>query len=68
MGALPAGVGATLVQGVDVGLLGSLPVVAALLLGGTPPGALVAVQWMWAGALAAAALAAVARRGPGSPG
>jgi hypothetical protein len=67
MGVLPAGVGATLVQGVDVGLLGTLPVIAALLLGGFPSAVLVAVQWAWAGALATAALTAVARRGAGSP-
>jgi hypothetical protein len=63
MGALPAGIGATLLQGVDVGVVGSLPVVAALLLGGTPSATLVSVQWIWAGALAAAALTALARRG-----
>jgi hypothetical protein len=68
MGVLPAGLGATLVQGVDVGLLGSLPIIAAVLLGGAPSVVLVTVQWAWAGALAAAALTAVARRGPGSSG
>jgi hypothetical protein len=68
MGALPAGVGATLVQGPDVGLLGSLPVLAALLLDGPPSAALVGVQWVWAGGLAGAALLAVARRAPGSSG
>jgi hypothetical protein len=67
MGVLPAGIGATLVQGLDVGLIGSLPVIAALLLGGPPSAVLIAVQWGWAGALAAAALTAVAKRGPGSP-
>jgi hypothetical protein len=68
MGALPAGVGATLLNGVDVAVLGTLPVIAALLLGGPPSAVLVVVQWAWAGALAAAALTAVARRAPGSPG
>jgi hypothetical protein len=48
MGVLPAGIGATSVQGLDVGLLGSLPVVVALLLDGPPPAAVVAVQWVWA--------------------
>jgi hypothetical protein len=65
MGALPAGIGATLVQGVDVGLVGSLPVIAAILLGGSPSPVLVGVQWAWAGTLAAAALSAIARRRPG---
>jgi hypothetical protein len=65
MGALPAGIGATLVQGVDVGLVGSLPMIAAILLGGSPSPVLVGVQWAWAGTLAAAALSAVARRRPG---
>jgi hypothetical protein len=46
MGVLPAGIGATSVQGLDVGLLGSLPVVVALLLDGPPLAAVVAVQWM----------------------
>jgi hypothetical protein len=41
-------------------------VIAALLLGGPPSAVLIAVQWGWAGALAAAALTAVAKRGPGS--
>lgn len=68
MGALPAGIGATLVQGIDVGLVGSLPVVAALLLGEPPSAVFVAGQWTWGLALAAAALTAVARHGPGSSG
>jgi hypothetical protein len=62
MGALPGGIGATLVQGVDVGVAGSLPMIVALVLGGTPSPTLVAVQWAWSGALAAAALTAVARK------
>jgi hypothetical protein len=68
MGIVPAGAGATLVQGVDVGLLGSLPIVGALLVSGPPLAALVAVQWVWAGGLAAAALTALARRRPGTTG
>jgi Family of unknown function (DUF6297) len=62
MGALPGGIGATLVQGVDVGVVGSLPMIVAIVLGGTPSPTLVAVQWAWSGALAAAALTAVARK------
>jgi hypothetical protein len=61
MGVLPAGVGAGFVQGADVGVLGSLPFAAALLLDATGP-VLVAVQLLWAAALGAGALALVARR------
>jgi hypothetical protein len=61
MGAVPAGVGAGFVQGTDVGVLGSLPLAAALLLDSTDP-LLVAVQLGWAAALCAGALALVARR------
>ncbi|SDN76622.1 DUF6297 family protein [Geodermatophilus sp. DSM 45219] len=64
MGALPAGVGATLVQGVDVGVAGSLPLLAALLLGGPTP-ALVAVQAVWSLLLAAAVLAHLGGRRAG---
>jgi hypothetical protein len=61
MGVVPAGVGAGFVHGVDVGVVGSLPFAAALLLDVTGPG-LVAVQLAWAAALGAGALALVARR------
>ena len=61
MGVLPAGVGATLVQGVDVGVVGSLPLLAALLLGGPTP-LLVAVQLAWSLLLAGAVLAQLGRR------
>jgi Family of unknown function (DUF6297) len=66
MGVLPAGVGATLVQGVDVGVAGSLPLLAALVTGGPTP-LLVAVQAAWALLLAAAVLVQLGRRrSPGS--
>ncbi|SFO73280.1 hypothetical protein SAMN05660464_0824 [Geodermatophilus dictyosporus] len=66
MGALPTGVGATLVQGVDVGLVGSLPLAAALVSGGPTP-LWLAVQLGWSVLLCAGALALVARR-PSGPG
>jgi hypothetical protein len=63
---LPAGVGATLVQGVDVGVVGSLPLLAALVTGGPTP-LLVAVQGAWALLLAVAVLVQLGRRrSPGS--
>jgi hypothetical protein len=63
---LPAGVGATLVQGVDVGVVGSLPLLAALVTGGPTP-LLVAVQAAWALLLAVAVLVQLGRRrSPGS--
>ena len=66
MGVLPAGVGATLVQGVDVGVVGSLPLLAALVTGG-PTLLLVAVQAAWALLLAAGVLVRLGRRrSPGS--
>ncbi len=64
MGVLPAGVGLTLVEGVDVGLLGSVPMIGAILLGGPPSATVIAVQWAWAVLLAGAALTALARRRP----
>ncbi|SDD47089.1 hypothetical protein SAMN05660690_4293 [Geodermatophilus telluris] len=66
MGALPTGVGATLVQGLDAGLVGSLPLAAALVSGGPTP-LLVAVQLGWSVLLGAGVLTLVARRrgGPG---
>jgi uncharacterized protein DUF6297 len=66
MGVLPAGVGATLVQGVDVGVVGSLPLLAALVTGGPTP-LLVVVQAAWALLLAAAVVVQLGRRrSPGS--
>ncbi|MGR7024011.1 DUF6297 family protein [Geodermatophilus sp. URMC 62] len=62
MGVVPTGVGATLVQGVDVGLVGSLPLAVALVSGGPTP-FLLAVQLAWSALLCAGALALVARRG-----
>ncbi|WP_448608855.1 DUF6297 family protein [Geodermatophilus sp. URMC 60] len=61
MGVLPAGVGATLVQGVDVGVVGSLPLLVALTTGG-PTLLLAAVQAGWSLLLAGAVLAHRARR------
>jgi hypothetical protein len=46
MGAVPTGVSATLVRGPDVGVLGTVPVALALLLGAVPP-VLIAVQLFW---------------------
>jgi hypothetical protein len=68
MGVVPAGIGATLGQGIDVGIVGCLPVVGAVLLGGPPSGLLVAGQLMWSGCLAVAALVHLAHRkaAPGS--
>jgi uncharacterized protein DUF6297 len=66
MGVLPAGVGATLVQGVDLGVAGSLPLLAALGTGGPTP-LLVAGQAAWSLLLAAAVLVHLGRRpSPGS--
>ena len=62
MGAVPTGVGATLVRGPDVGLLGTVPVALALLLG-APPWWLVAAQLVWSLVLAVPAVATAQRRG-----
>jgi hypothetical protein len=62
MGVLPAGIGATLVQGMDVGVTGALPVVVVVLTGAEPSAALIAVQLIWASVLAAAALTHLGRR------
>jgi hypothetical protein len=62
MGVLPAGIGATLVQGVDVGVAGTLPVLVVVLTGADPSPALVAVQFAWALCLAVAALTHLGRR------
>ena len=63
MGALPAGVGATLVRGPDVGVLGTVPVGTALLLG-EAPWWLVGVQLVWAMTLAAFAVLTAQRASP----
>jgi hypothetical protein len=55
MGALPIGVGATLVRGPDLGLLGTAPAALALFLG-TPSVLLVAVQVGWGLAVGALAV------------
>ncbi|MCW2577559.1 MAG: conserved rane protein of unknown function [Modestobacter sp.] len=55
MGAVPTGVSATLVRGPDVGVLGTVPVALALLLGAVPP-VLIAVQLVWSLALLAFAV------------
>jgi len=62
MGVLPAGIGATLVQGIDVGVAGTLPLVVVVLTGAEPSPALVGVQFAWASCLAVAALTHLARR------
>ena len=62
MGVIPAGIGATLVQGVDVGVAGALPLVLIVLTGADPSPALIAVQVAWALGLAAAALIHLGRR------
>jgi hypothetical protein len=61
MGVVPAGAGATFVQGIDVGIVGSLPLAAALVSGGPTP-FLVAVQLLWSVLLCAGALTLVVRR------
>ncbi|SNS16836.1 hypothetical protein SAMN06893096_102322 [Geodermatophilus pulveris] len=63
MGVVPAGVGATLLQGPDVGVVGSLPLLAALVTGG-PTLLLAAVQAGWSLLLAAAVLAHLGGRRP----
>ena len=65
MGVLPAGVGATLVQGVDVGLAGTVPILVVVLVGAAPSPAVIGVQFLWAGCLAGGALLHLARRKPG---
>jgi len=62
MGAVPAGVGATLVQGLDVGILGSILAVVAVHLGGAPSWGLVVGQLAWALTLGAGAVALTVRR------
>ncbi|WP_448628479.1 hypothetical protein [Geodermatophilus sp. URMC 64] len=60
-GPAPVGVGATLVQGADVAVVGSLPWLLVLLRGGPTP-ALVAVQLVWSLLLAAGTLAVLEHR------
>jgi hypothetical protein len=60
-GPSPVGVGARLVQGPDVGIVSSLPVLVALLRG-APTGELVAVQLLLSVVLAAGAVALLAHR------
>jgi hypothetical protein len=59
---LPTGVGATLVQGLDVGILGSVPAIVAVHLGGPPSGGMIAGQLLWALAVGAGGLALTVRR------
>lgn len=62
MGVLPAGVVATLLQGLDVAIAGVLPIAGALILGATPSAGLVLGELVWASLLAAAVLAHLSRR------
>ncbi len=55
MGAIPSGVGGTLVRGLDLGVLGTLPFVVVLLVGEPAP-LLLAVQLGWALLVAAIAV------------
>jgi hypothetical protein len=61
MGVIPAGAGTSFVQGVDVGIVGSLPLAVALVTGGPTP-LLVAGQLLWSLLLGAGALALVVHR------
>jgi hypothetical protein len=60
-GPAPVGVGATLVQGLDVGIVSSLPLLIVLLRGAPTPG-LVVAQLVWSVALGIGALAWLTRR------
>ena len=62
MGVVPVGVGATLLHGLDVGVLGALPIGAVLLSGSPPSAVAVAVQLGWSTVLAAGAFALATRR------
>ena len=62
MGVVPVGVGATLLHGLDVGVLGALPIGAVLLSGSPPSAVAVAVQLGWSTVLAAGAFALALRR------
>ena len=61
-GVFPAGIAATLVQGFDVGVAGTLPFVVVVLTGVEPSPGLIGVQCAWALFLAAGALTYLARR------
>jgi Family of unknown function (DUF6297) len=61
MGPVPVGAGATLVNGPDVGVVGTLPLLVALLGAGPTPG-LVVFQLLWSAGLAAGAVALTGRR------
>ncbi|SDY18821.1 hypothetical protein SAMN05661080_02633 [Modestobacter sp. DSM 44400] len=61
LGPLPSGVGATLVRGPDLGVLGTVPFAVALLLGEAPP-VLVAAQLAWSLAIAALAVETARRK------
>jgi hypothetical protein len=62
MGVLPAGIGATLVQGIDVGVVGTLPILVVVLVGAAPSPVVIGIQFAWALCLAVGALAYLARR------
>jgi hypothetical protein len=62
MGVVPVGVGATLLNGLDVGVLGALPVGGVLLSGGPPSAVAIAVQLGWSTVLAGGAFALALRR------
>jgi hypothetical protein len=62
MGTLPAGVGATLVQGLDVGIVGSVPAIVAVHLSGAPSWSMVAGQLLWALGVGAGGLALTVHR------
>jgi hypothetical protein len=62
MGVLPVGVGATLLNGIDVGVLGALPIGGVLLVGSPPSALAVAVQLGWSTMLAVGSFALATRR------
>jgi hypothetical protein len=62
MGVVPVGVGATLLNGIDVGVVGALPLGVAVLRGTPPSTTAIGVQLVWSAGLAAGALALAARR------
>ena len=57
---VPPGAGLTFIEGIDVGIVGSLPLAAALLLDSPGP-VLIAVQLLWSAALCAGARVLVVR-------
>ena len=62
MGAVPVGVAATLLQGLDVAVVASVPLLVALLVGGAPSATLVVIQLLWALAVGSGGIALTARR------